>query len=59
MRGVIRWVLGLLVVGVSSGLVAGEDAPLLLQEPTLSRTGIVFGYGGYLWSVPRVVQRGS
>ena len=25
----------------------------MLQEPTLSRTEIVFGYGGYLWSVPR------
>src|SRR6478752_5695421 len=53
MRGVIRWVLGLLLVGMSSYLVAGEDAPLLLQEPTLSRAEIVFGYGGYLWSVPR------
>ena len=53
MRGVIRWVLGLLLVGMSSYLVAGEEAPLLLQEPTLSRTEIVFAYGGYLWSVPR------
>jgi tricorn protease len=50
---VIRWVLGLLLVGMSSYLVAGEEAALLLQGPTLSRTEIVFGYGGYLWSVPR------
>ncbi|HEV2387489.1 MAG TPA: PDZ domain-containing protein [Candidatus Acidoferrales bacterium] len=27
--------------------------PLLLQQPTLSRTAIVFVYAGNLWSVPR------
>src|ERR1700730_10363293 len=32
---------------------AAEDAPLLAHAPTLSKTQIVFGYGGYLWSVPR------
>jgi tricorn protease len=32
---------------------AAEDVPLLLQSPTLSRTEVVFTYGGYLWSVPR------
>jgi tricorn protease len=32
---------------------AAEDAPLLLQSPTLSRTEIAFAYGGYIWSVPR------
>src|ERR1700676_4365314 len=32
---------------------AAEEAPLLAHAPTLSRTQIVFGYGGYLWSVPR------
>ncbi|HEY2460352.1 MAG TPA: PDZ domain-containing protein [Candidatus Acidoferrum sp.] len=32
---------------------AADDAPLLAQAPTLGRTQIVFGYGGYLWSVPR------
>ncbi len=32
---------------------AAEDSPLLVQSPTLSKTEIVFAYGGYLWSVPR------
>ena len=53
MRGAIRWMLGLLLVGMGSCLVAGQEAPLLLQGPTLSGTEIVFGYGGFLWSVPR------
>ena len=32
---------------------ATEDTPLLVQAPTLSKSEIVFAYGGYLWSVPR------
>ena len=32
---------------------AAEEAPLLAHAPTLSKTQIVFAYGGYLWSVPR------
>src|SRR5271168_174593 len=32
---------------------AAEETPLLLQSPTLSRTHIAFGYGGYLWTVAR------
>src|SRR5271170_5636220 len=32
---------------------AADDAPLLVQSPTMSKTQIVFVYGGYLWSVPR------
>src|SRR6267143_2901375 len=32
---------------------ASEEAPLLVHSPTLSRTQVVFAYGGYLWSVPR------
>src|SRR5215813_6788035 len=32
---------------------AAENAPLLVQSPTLSAKQIVFVYGGYLWSVPR------
>lgn len=32
---------------------AAEETPLLLQSPTLSRSQIAFGYGGYLWSVAR------
>jgi tricorn protease len=32
---------------------AVEEPPLLVHAPTLSKTEIVFEYGGYLWSVPR------
>jgi tricorn protease len=32
---------------------AADEAPLLVQAPTISKTQIVFAYGGYLWSVPR------
>jgi tricorn protease len=32
---------------------AAEEAPLLVQAPTMSKTQIVFVYGGYLWSVSR------
>jgi tricorn protease len=32
---------------------AAEENPLLVQSPTISKTQIVFAYGGYLWSVPR------
>ena len=51
MRGAIRWALGLLLVGMGSYLAPGQEAPLLLQGPTLSKTEIVFGYGGYLLSL--------
>ena len=30
-----------------------EETLLLAHSPTLSRTQVVFAYGGYLWSVPR------
>jgi tricorn protease len=32
---------------------AADEGPLLVRQPTLSRTEIVFAYGGYLWGVPR------
>jgi tricorn protease len=32
---------------------AAQETPLLVQSPTLSKTQIVFSYGGYLWSVGR------
>jgi tricorn protease len=32
---------------------AAEETPLLAHSPTLSKTQVVFTYGGYLWSVPR------
>ncbi len=37
----------------ASWCMVAKDTPLLLQEPTLSKTHIVFTYGGDLWSVPR------
>src|SRR5271163_1344966 len=40
----------LLLAGIARG---ADDAPLLLQSPTLSRTEVAFVYGGYLWSVGR------
>ena len=32
---------------------AADQSPLLVQDPTMNKTEIVFVYGGYLWSVPR------
>ena len=32
---------------------AVEETPLLAHSPTVSKTQVVFSYGGYLWSVPR------
>jgi tricorn protease len=32
---------------------AAEEIPLLAHSPTVSKTQVVFAYGGYLWSVPR------
>src|SRR3989442_906754 len=44
----------LAVLGLCTAVVsAAEETPLLVQSPTLSKTQIVFNYGGYLWSVPR------
>ena len=40
----------LAIVRVSA---AADESPLLVHSPTLSKTQIVFVYGGYLWSVPR------
>ncbi len=34
-------------------MAADSKAPLLLQQPTLSATDIVFAFAGDLWSVPR------
>ena len=46
-------VLAAMLVCIAGRIRAAEEAPLLAHEPTLSRTQIVFSYGGYLWSVPR------
>jgi len=42
-----------LLLGWAGSAYAAEETPLLVHDPTLSRTQIVFVYGGYLWSVPR------
>jgi tricorn protease len=52
MRVRFGWLLVILLFTVCLARAAGET-PLLAQEPTLSKTTIVFSYGGYLWSVPR------
>ena len=38
---------------VCAGAHAQTEQPLLMQQPTLNATQIVFAYGGYLWSVDR------
>ena len=38
---------------VSTGAHAQNEQPLLMQQPTLNATHIVFVYGGFLWSVDR------
>jgi hypothetical protein len=38
---------------IASCSFAANETPLLAQGPTLSKSEIVFGYGGYLWSVAR------
>jgi len=43
----------ILVLTLAGRASAAEETPLLLQSPTLSRTQIAFGYGGYVWSVAR------
>ena len=47
----------ILIIGllfVMSGLCFGQSAPpLLMRNPTLSKTQIVFSYAGDLWTVPR------
>ena len=54
MRKRLGWLLAGLVLVLAVGTARGaEEAPVLAQSPTLSKTTIVFAYGGYLWSVPR------
>src|SRR5271166_4252817 len=52
MRARLRWLLVFMLV-LTGNMVRAADTRLLAQEPTLSKTTIVFVYGGYLWSVPR------
>ena len=54
MRTLLGWLaVSLLTVCAYASGVGAADAPLLLQQPTMSKTEIVFVYGGYLWSVAR------
>ncbi len=56
MRFRISAMIGALLFGLVcnvSRIAAAEENPLLVQSPTMSKTQIVFVYGGYLWSVPR------
>jgi tricorn protease len=48
----MRYWLAAALVFLSLGSAAGAER-LLLRDPTMSRTRIVFEYGGELWSVPR------
>src|SRR5689334_25117004 len=54
MRVRMAVLIGVLLALTCAGLSQGaEEAPLLAHSPTLSKTQVVFAYGGYLWSVPR------
>jgi len=46
----VTLLLAMLCLGIGK---AAEEKPLLTTSPTMSKTDIVFVYGGYLWSVPR------
>src|ERR1700675_1958899 len=52
MRKYFGWLM-LVALLVCANLAEGADSPLLLQQPTISKSEVVFVYGGYLWSVPR------
>ena len=55
----LYWLLTLLMIGGPVAAAAGADtgevgrAPLLLRNPTLSRTRIAFEFGGEIWTVAR------
>ncbi|HJQ22070.1 MAG TPA: PDZ domain-containing protein [Gemmatimonadaceae bacterium] len=38
---------------LAPAIASGQDAPLLLRQPSVSATDICFSYGGDLWLVPR------
>ncbi|MEP7341187.1 MAG: PDZ domain-containing protein, partial [Acidobacteriota bacterium] len=48
-----RLLLAFAVLLCLASLSIAQDRPLLLRQPTLSRTHIVFAYAGDLWSAPR------
>src|SRR5277367_5271872 len=52
MRARMLFLVGMLL-GFGGRATGADDATLLVHSPTISRTQVVFVYGGYLWSVPR------
>ena len=53
MRSSMVLSLVLVLASVVPAGASGADAPLLLRFPSVSRTQIVFNYGGDLWIVSR------
>ncbi len=53
-RVVLFWaMLAMILMAAGSVFAQAQPGPLLLQDPTLNKTQIVFAYGGDLWSVAR------
>ncbi len=52
MRKYFGWLMAMGLLACAN-VAAGADSPLLLQQPTISKSEVVFVYGGYLWSAPR------
>lgn len=52
-----QWLVGALLaalaVSTGAGRASAADSPLLLRDPTVSRTQIAFVYGGDVWIAPR------
>jgi tricorn protease len=53
LRTLVRFVMFTLVAVFLHSAVAQSNPPLLLRDPTVSKTQIVFNYGGDLWIVSR------
>src|SRR5580700_1290741 len=49
----LRFAAGVFALLVTSVCLADENPPLLLHQPTVSATQMVFVYAGDLWSVPK------
>ena len=49
----LKWVLTALVIAGFSSAQAAQMNRVVLRDPAMSKTQIVFEYGGELWSVAR------
>ncbi len=49
----LKWIIVLAALAFASVAQAANPPLLLLRHPTMSKTTIVFEYGGELWAVPR------